>query len=90
MARRSRRRQVGRRLGIATADAAGLAGDAAPSVEDLHDPGRDPQYDPAGERVLIGSTTQLTTLGMSRYIEQIEAYGASELGVRFTTRKLLA
>lgn len=39
-------------------------------------------YSPAGERVLIGSTTQLTTKGMAQYIEQIMADGAG-MGVMF-------
>jgi len=38
--------------------------------------------DPAGERVLIGSTTQLTVRGMALYMQQVEAHGAS-LGVQF-------
>ncbi|MCR4297557.1 MAG: recombination protein NinB [Gallionella sp.] len=38
--------------------------------------------DPAGERVLIGSTTQLTVRGMAQYMQQVEAHGAS-LGVQF-------
>jgi hypothetical protein len=38
--------------------------------------------DPAGERVLVGSTTQLTVRGMSQHIEQIHALGGS-LGVEF-------
>ncbi len=38
---------------------------------------------PNGERDCIGSTTKLTTLGMTRYMEMCEAYAASELGVRF-------
>jgi hypothetical protein len=38
--------------------------------------------DPAGERVLVGSTTQLTVKGMSQHIEQIHALGGS-LGVEF-------
>ncbi|MDE3023698.1 MAG: recombination protein NinB [Pseudomonadota bacterium] len=38
---------------------------------------------PNGDRVLIGSTTQLTTRGMSDYLEQIYAYGTQELGVKF-------
>jgi hypothetical protein len=40
-------------------------------------------YTPAGERVLIGSTTQLTKKGFAQYMEQIEAFGAG-LGVRFS------
>lgn len=38
---------------------------------------------PGGERVLIGSTTQLTKKGFSQYLTQIEAFGAS-LGVMFS------
>lgn len=37
-----------------------------------------------GERLLIGSTTDLLVKGFSDYIEQVHAYGAS-LGVRFHT-----
>jgi len=37
---------------------------------------------PDGRRVLIGSTSKLTKLGFSNYMEQIYAYGA-DLGVRF-------
>lgn len=40
------------------------------------------EIDPAGERVLIGSTKQLTVKGMSQHIEQIHALGGS-LGVEF-------
>ena len=40
-------------------------------------------YLPDGPRVLIGSTTHLTVKGMSEYVEQVYAYGAS-LGVQFT------
>lgn len=39
--------------------------------------------DPGGERILIGSTTQLTVKGFSEYLMAMEAYGAS-LGVLFT------
>ena len=39
-------------------------------------------YTPAGERVLIGSTTQLTVKGFAQYLEQIYAFGA-ERGVQF-------
>jgi len=42
--------------------------------------------DPAGDRVLVGSTTQLTVAGMARYIEQIHAFGAN-LGVQFHTKE---
>lgn len=41
--------------------------------------------DPAGDRVLVGSTTQLTVRGMAQYIEAIQAFGAS-LGVQFHER----
>lgn len=40
-------------------------------------------YTPKGERVLVGSTTQLTVRGFARYLQQIEAYGQTELGVQF-------
>lgn len=38
--------------------------------------------DPAGDRVLVGSTTQLTVKGMSQHLEQMHALGGS-LGVEF-------
>lgn len=41
--------------------------------------------DPAGERVLIGSTTQLTVKGMSDHLEQLFALGGS-LGVEFSAK----
>lgn len=41
--------------------------------------------DPRGDRVLIGSTTQLTVKGMALYMEELTAMGA-HLGVLFTTR----
>ncbi len=40
-------------------------------------------YDPGGERVLIGSTTQLTVKGFAEYLTAIEAFGAA-LGVMFS------
>jgi hypothetical protein len=40
-------------------------------------------YDPRGNRRMIGSTTDLTKYGMSQYLEQVYAYGA-KLGVLFT------
>lgn len=40
-------------------------------------------FTPSGERVLVGSTTQLTIKGFAEYLTQIEAHGAS-LGVQFT------
>lgn len=39
--------------------------------------------DPGGDRILVGSTTQLTVKGFSEYLTAIEAYGAG-LGVLFT------
>ena len=41
------------------------------------------QIGPAGDRVLTGSTTQLTQKGHAEYREQIEAFGAS-MGVNFS------
>lgn len=40
---------------------------------------------PSGERVLVGSTTQLTVRGFSHYMEKLYAHGAS-LGVKFRER----
>lgn len=39
---------------------------------------------PDGSRRLAGSTTQLTTKGMTQYMMQVEAYCATELGVQFS------
>lgn len=39
---------------------------------------------PHGDRILIGSTTQLTVRGFSEYLEQVHADGAS-MGVKFHT-----
>ncbi|MCZ4064105.1 recombination protein NinB [Oxalobacter aliiformigenes] len=39
-------------------------------------------YDPSGDRVCVGSTTELTIKGFSQYLEQIYAFGA-EWGVQF-------
>lgn len=41
-------------------------------------------YLPSGERVLVGSTTKLTTKGFSEYLEQVYADGAG-MGVKFHT-----
>lgn len=43
-------------------------------------------YTPSGERVLIGSTTQLTKRGFAEYLQQVEAFGGS-LGVLFNAPK---
>lgn len=42
-------------------------------------------YKPNGERILIGSTTQLTVKGFAQYLEQVMAFGAG-LGVMFSAR----
>jgi hypothetical protein len=39
-------------------------------------------FDPSGDRVLVGSTTQLTVKGFAQYLEQLHAFGGS-LGVQF-------
>lgn len=41
------------------------------------------EYDPGGERVLVGSSTQLTVKGFAEYMTAIEAFGAN-LGVQFS------
>lgn len=41
--------------------------------------------DPSGERILVGSTKQLTVKGYSNYLEQVYAFGAA-MGVMFTTK----
>lgn len=40
-------------------------------------------YTPTGERVLVGSTTDLTVRGFALYLQQVEAFAGRELGVRF-------
>lgn len=40
-----------------------------------------------GNRILVGSTTQLTDRGMKVYLLQIEAEAATEYGVQFTDRQ---
>lgn len=40
-------------------------------------------FDPAGNRVLVGSTTELTVKGFAQYLEQIFAHGANN-GVEFS------
>jgi hypothetical protein len=40
-------------------------------------------YTPGGDRILIGSTTQLTVKGFAQYMTQVEAFGAN-LGVEFS------
>lgn len=43
-------------------------------------------YTPKGDRVLVGSTTQLTMRGMAQYMTKLEAFGGN-IGVRFTTKR---
>jgi hypothetical protein len=40
-------------------------------------------YTPKGDRVLVGSTTDLTVRGFALYLKQVEAYAQVELGVQF-------
>lgn len=44
------------------------------------------EYLPDGERILVGSTTKLTTYGFSQYMEQVYAFGAG-LGVMFGVKE---
>lgn len=39
---------------------------------------------PNGKLKMVGSTTMLTTKGHGEYVTAVEAYGAQELGVRFS------
>lgn len=65
-----------------------LPEDDDPDLADLVKDGyRKWDYTPAGERVLVGSTTQLLKKGFAQYLTQIEAFGAS-LGVRFSASPL--
>ncbi len=43
-------------------------------------------YDPLGNRILIGSTTQLTVKGYSQYLEAVFAFGGN-LGVQFSSKE---
>jgi hypothetical protein len=43
-------------------------------------------YLPNGDRVMVGSTTQLTKHGFGCYMQAVEAFGAG-LGVRFNVRE---
>ena len=42
-------------------------------------------FDPNGERVCVGSTTELSKAGFAEYLTQIEVFGA-EHGVQFTAK----
>lgn len=50
---------------------------------DVRDSYRKWDFDPAGNRVLVGSTTMLTVRGFASYMEAVEAFGA-QLGVEFS------
>lgn len=41
---------------------------------------------PKGERICVGSTTELTVYGFSQYLMKLEAYAVTELGVKFMAR----
>jgi len=43
-------------------------------------------YAPSGDRICVGSTTQLTVKGFAQYLEQVHADGAG-MGVVFHTRE---
>lgn len=60
-----------------------LPEDDDPNIEELAKDGyRKWDICVTGERVLVGSTTELTRKGFSIYLQQVEAFGAS-LGVMF-------
>ena len=40
---------------------------------------------PDGKMEMVGSTTMLTVRGFAQYLERCMAFGATELGIRFTT-----
>jgi len=42
-------------------------------------------FKPNGDRVLVGSTTELTKFGFGEFMEQVQAFG-SNLGVKFSER----
>ncbi len=48
------------------------------------------EFLPNGERQMVGSTTQLTTYGMTVYMTKCESYAAQELGVRFSADRMAA
>lgn len=48
------------------------------------------EFKPDGGRRLCGSTTQLTTKGMTLYMTQCESYAAQELGVMFSADRVAA
>lgn len=56
-----------------------------PNLEEVREGYVKWKYDPAGERVLVGSTTMLTVRGFSNLLTAVEAFGAS-LGVQFSAR----
>lgn len=60
-----------------------LPNDGEADPQDVRDGYVKWEFDPAGERVLVGSTTMLTVRGFAAYTEAVEAFGAS-LGVEFS------
>lgn len=62
-----------------------LPEDESLDPDDVRDSYRKWEFDPAGERVLVGSTTMLTVRGFNNFITAVEAFGAS-LGVMFKTK----
>lgn len=61
-----------------------LPEDDDPELSDLAKEGyRKWAFTPSGERVLVGSTTDLLKRGFALYMTRVEAFGAS-LGVRFS------
>lgn len=62
-----------------------LPDESAPDFDPSHvkEGYRKYDFDPAGDRVLVGSTTELTRKGFAIYRLQLEAFGAN-LGVMFS------
>ena len=68
-----------------------LPEDDDPEIELLAKEGyRKWDYRPDGKRVLVGSTTDLLKRGFALYVQQIEAYGATEHGVEFHAYERMA
>lgn len=44
-------------------------------------------FTPKGDRILVGSTTQLTVKGFARYLTQVEAFAQTQLGVQLGARE---
>ncbi len=68
-----------------------LPEDDDPEIELLAKEGyRKWDYRPDGKRVLVGSTTDLLKRGFALYVQQVEAYGATEHGVEFHAYERMA